>query len=549
MTADAKHFPQKKLPRWMYHPVATACALIVLLVVLLRIPSFVEPYWYGDEGIYLTIGNALNSGAVLYKDIVDHKTPLIYYFARAGSQLNFRLLMTAWMVVASLSLFAVLYRLTKRVWLAGISAGVFVVATSVPYLEGNIPNGELFVMGFVLAGLAVFVQTKSGYALFHETAHSDTKILPERNELWRWLLGGALMGGAILTKVPALFDALSLFFIIWLVGWDRQVASGWRPRRAIWQVTVKQWGILAIGLAIPILISILYFVTIGAGKEYLEFGVLYNFHYVQNWSLEYLPKWGQFLYTFPIKALILVFTLLRLTVMRKILSRPVRWSSGWFYLALFASTLSNRPYPHYLLQVVPPLVLLLGLVWHDVTRTLPQRISIVSRLASLGVATASVFMLWLIWFTLRIGHYPLQPYYQSYLDLARGKISAIQYRDSFNAYMPDNYAASAILQTSSDPKIFIWGTNPMLYALSGKQPVGRFTVSFHIKDLNVYAETMDAVKAERPEYIVVMKNEDTPLPGLMTLLQAEYTPRHSFEYFTIWKRQLYPTSSLQLPRE
>lgn len=158
-------------------------------------------------------------------------------------------------------------------------------------------------------------------------------------------------------------------------------------------------------------------------------------------------------------------------------------------------------------------------------------------------------MLWLIWFTLRIGHYPLQPYYQSYLDLARGKIIAIQYRDSFNAYMPDNYAASAILQTSTDPKIFIWGTNPMLYALSGKQPVGRFTVSFHIKDLNVYAETMDAVKAERPEYIVVMKNEDTPLPGLMTLLQAEYTPRHSFEYFTIWKRQLYPTSSLQLPRE
>ena len=48
--------------------------LIIVLVgiFLLRIPSFWEPYWYGDEGIYLAIGQALQRGAVLYRDIWDN---------------------------------------------------------------------------------------------------------------------------------------------------------------------------------------------------------------------------------------------------------------------------------------------------------------------------------------------------------------------------------------------------------------------------------------------------------------------------------------------
>ena len=82
--------------------------LLLLLLLVLRLPNFSEPYWYGDEGIYLTIGQALNKGYRLYSEIVDHKTPLIYVFAQTGSQLYFRLLLVFWMVVAT----AGFYRLT-----------------------------------------------------------------------------------------------------------------------------------------------------------------------------------------------------------------------------------------------------------------------------------------------------------------------------------------------------------------------------------------------------------------------------------------------------
>src|SRR5258708_5448330 len=44
----------------------------------LRLPSFFEPYWYGDEGIYEVIGFALNKGRGLYTGIWDNKPPFLY---------------------------------------------------------------------------------------------------------------------------------------------------------------------------------------------------------------------------------------------------------------------------------------------------------------------------------------------------------------------------------------------------------------------------------------------------------------------------------------
>ena len=60
-------------------------SVVIFLIIILRVPSIFEPYWYGDEGIYLTIGNALAQGETLYRDIHDNKPPFIYLLAlRAG---------------------------------------------------------------------------------------------------------------------------------------------------------------------------------------------------------------------------------------------------------------------------------------------------------------------------------------------------------------------------------------------------------------------------------------------------------------------------------
>ncbi|MBP7875624.1 hypothetical protein KA012_01340 [Candidatus Woesebacteria bacterium] len=549
MTSDIKLKVSSHKKHWLFSPLATAGSLILLLVIILRIPSFVEPYWYGDEGIYLTIGTAMNNGAVLYKDIIDHKTPLIYYFARVGSQLSFRILLTVWMATASLAFFAILHRLTHRVWLSTGFASLFVIFTSLPFLEGNIPNGELFVMGFALVGLWVFLRTDYGLDLLTKKAVTSSKLSkPSKSSLIYWVVAGCCMGGAILSKVPALFDAGALFLIGWLAGWDAQLAKGWRFNGQWWRQVLISWGFLAFGVAAPVLLSILYFISIGAGKEYLDFGLLYNFHYVQNWSIGHLPAWGQLFFTLPVKAAIVALALIKLTLLGKWIARPVRWATGWFYLALFASILSNRPYPHYFLQVIPPLLLTIALVTHELTAIDRESVKIINRLFTFAAAVTSVLVMAAVWYSLRIGHYPVVSYYESFINVATKKTTPVEYRNSFNSYLDDNYAASEILKSSSEKKIFIWGTNPMLYALSGKQPVGKFTVAFHIQDLNRYQETIDAVRTELPQYIVVMKGESIVLPGLDNLLRSKYLKNRTFDHFTVWSRRSVTLPSQQRAR-
>lgn len=532
-----------KFSTWLFSPVVLAAAIVLLLVVLLRVPSFAEPYWYGDEGIYLTIGQAMNNGDILYKDIVDHKTPIIYYLARVGTQLNFRLLLTVWMAVASLAVFGILLKVTKRTWLSCASTTVFVIVTSIPTLEGNIPNGELFVMGFALVGLLLYLHTRTGLKTLSATTASLVSVpAPTRREYLWWLAAGVCMGAAILTKVPALFDAAALFFIGWLAGWDVLLSNKLAGKKHYWMSIAKQWGVLLTGVVSPILLSIVYFVSIGAGKEYLEFGLLYNFHYVQTWVLGYLPSWGQSALSLPGKAGVLFLLLIALTLSARFVSRPVRFFAGWFALALFASILSNRPYPHYILQVIPPLTLLIGVIIHQLSGK--RR-----RVGALITLAVSIFLLYMVWTSLRISHYPLVSYYKTYFNLVTNRITPIEYRNSFNYYLADNYAASLLLRSTPERHIFVWGTDPMLYALSGKQPVGRFTVSFHIHDLKLHKETMDALNANKPKFIVVMHDEQGELPGFSAFLRRNYLQSRTFEHFTVWRRRFLVDALPEAPEQ
>ena len=124
-------------------------------VILLRIPTLFEPYWYGDEGIYLTVGHALRQGVELYSGIHDNKPPLLYLLAAAadGYQFWFRFITLAW-VVATVAVF---WQLARRWWTdmgpVVWTTVIFALLTSMPLLEGNIGNAELY---FLLLTVGAF---------------------------------------------------------------------------------------------------------------------------------------------------------------------------------------------------------------------------------------------------------------------------------------------------------------------------------------------------------------------------------------------------------
>lgn len=506
--------------------------LLLLLVIVLRLPTFSEPYWYGDEGIYLTIGNALRDGQRLYSDIIDHKTPLIYYLAMTPSQSLFRLLLVGWMLVSTTAFFQLAKQLTAKNWLAIFGTTIFVVGTSLPWWEGHIPNGELFVMGWILLASYVLTKTQlfSQFANQRQTTHT---ALIERTLLTGV---GFLSGLGVLTKVPALFDTAALASLIWLVAID-QLRAGTNTttiRRLVATSYKLIW--IGLGLIIPIVLSILYFALRGSLSEYIQFGLLYNFRYAAHWQLPFTAPWLLPLFTLPGKAILSTILILLLTWQQQRLTPALKLGFIWTVLGLFGATLSNRPYPHYLLQVVPGLALLLT-GWCETLATKRHRKKLPSQLVASSFSLVGLSLVFCVIRLLKFGHYPVISYYYDWAQHLTGQLTTQEYYSHYNSLMTDNYQAAQIIKQSGTSKLFIWGTNPMLYALSGTYPTGRFTVSFHIKDFQAYQETLASVVEIQPPFIIVMNNEPDPLPGLATLLDQHYVPNQNFSHFVLWKSQ------------
>jgi 4-amino-4-deoxy-L-arabinose transferase-like glycosyltransferase len=520
----------KRLDKWLHSHLILLLALLLLIV--LRIPNFFEPYWYGDEAIYLTIGNALRSGETLYAEIVDHKTPLIYLFAMVPSQMGFRLLMLLWMTATTTTLYAISQKFLKNKLALIGTVFSFVILTSLPWFEGNIPNGELFVMGFILFGAWFLTNTKM-FSFFLE----ERKTFPSKIQPLQLYLAGFMFGLAILTKVPAVFDVVGWLTLLWFtlsnnspVIDKNQTYKKWL--KLFWRVLLNV-VVIGLGVISPILISIIYFILIGAGPDYLQFGLLYNFHYTQNWGLPFNHPVLLNLFTLPGKVMIAAIIYLILTLKKKIFQPSYQLIAGWFILALVASLLSNRPYPHYFQQIMPPLTLLLGITLEELLSKKDQAYKrIMTTIFSGLLISMSAAALILLDFSA----YPTLSYYQRFYQLISKKITFPEYRQTFDSFMKDNYEAAEIIQKSGAEEIFIWGTNPMLYAMTKTNPTGKFTVSFHVKDIGVYDETISSVYQKKPLFIVVMNNESEELPGLREYLENNYTINSNFTHFKLWKR-------------
>jgi hypothetical protein len=504
---------------------------LFLTITILRIPNFFEPYWYGDEGIYLTIGTAMRHGEKLYSQIIDHKTPLIYYLAMVPSQLDFRILNFVAMIIATFAFWLLAKKLFQNQKIAFLSSFLFVLGTTLPAFEGNIPNGELFVMTFFLIGTLFLTKTHYFEKFISERPHSTN---PGMREYILLLLSGVFFSLGILTKVPAIFDVAAFLSIGWfsLTLSLKKLSFTSASLKSIREVVLQE-AALVVGIVLPILLSIVYFILRGSGKAYLDFGLLYNFRYAGEWSLPFNHPFLLFLFTLKGKLLLTAIWFILLTIAQKFwhFSHRFVFISGWFALALFGSLLSNRPYPHYFLQIFPALSLLIGFILVEIFSHGKEFISKIELVLSILAFTVLVSVVLL----LQVKPYPTWSYYSRFVALMTKRITPEAYRNSFNEVMADNYAAAKIIQTDKNPKMFIWGTNPMLYALTQKDPVGRFTVAFHIFDFNAEKETYDAVTAAKPTYIVVMKGE-RDLPGLSEFLTSYYIPNQEFDHFVLWKR-------------
>lgn len=514
----------KKIDR--YFDRHTSLLVLFLLIIILRLPNFFEPYWYGDEAIYLTLGNALREGGQLYTTIIDHKTPLIYYLAMVPNQFYFRLLNLAWMLVTTAFFYKFAKTLFQKTAPTIIASLVMVLLTTLPWLEGHIPNGELFVMGFVMVGAVLFSRSSVWREFFAKSKSNPTQATLRD---YTWLAGaGFMMGLGILTKVPALLDVAAFLSIFWLLLMGQILT----PHTTLGTVGDKFLSLLRRGLAfgggllLPILLSVIYFVSVGSGQDYLEYGLLYNFRYSQSWSHDFGSALLNFIFSMPGKTLVLFGIFFLISLNTKELTKRTQFIAVYFIFTLYSVLLSSRPYPHYFLQMVPAFALLVVDMW-------------VGRRAwrtwVLGVGLLAMTGYTLLSFGFK--PYAVSSYYHQFYRYATLQISREEYENAFDANVKDNRAITKLIREMGVKKIFIWGTNPLLYAQSQTIPTSRFTVSFHIKDFGDHARTFEQIVTEQPKLIVVMKNETQKFAELESYLDQHYLLNQDFSRMLLYLRQ------------
>jgi len=478
------------LPLWL--------TILLAIVLILRIPSFFEPYSYGDEMIYLSLGEAVKQNIPLYGGIHDNKPPLLYLTAAiAGSLFWFRVILAAWSLITIVLFWKLGKNLfPKKIKLQKISTTIFAFLTTIPLLEGNIANAELFMIGPIIAAfLIIFTQKINFKNLF---------------------TAGVLFSIAALFKIPAAFDLLTIIFI-WII------ISGLKVKKL--KLVVKNTFYLSIGFLAPIIATFIWYAARGAFSEYLIAAFLQNFGYLSSWRPgdvvdPFLVRNGPLL----IRAGIVSLGLATLYWKRNKLSKEFIFVTAWLLFGLFAATLSERPYPHYLIQVVPPISFLLGMLL--VKETLEQSLTIIP--LTLAFLVPVYFNFW---------YYPTASYYLRFVNFATGNITREEYFDTFGGHIKRNYEIAEFIgqSTSRDEKIFVWGSNnSMVYALSRRLPPLKYVANYHIKDFSSPEKTITDLKKNPPKQVIVLP--DSPgFPELTMYLRENYILISTIRGAEIWK--------------
>lgn len=459
--------------------------VIFLGVFLLRAPTLFEPYWYGDEGIYLTIGQAMRHGEVLYKDIHDNKPPLLYLMAYIadGQQFWFRMIALWWNVLTVMVFYLISKKLfIKKMGVVSLTVIVFVLITNLPFLEGNIANAELFFLLPVLAAAYL--------------------LMAPQVSIMRIFWGGILIGIGGLFKAPALIE-----MIVWPLLWLSEGNRWWFKR----SVT------LLFGVVTPLLLCSIYFGLIGVFRYYFSAAWIQNSAYVSSW------KSGGVMNSLQNRVVGLSVILAVWVGRFKNIGRRSGMLAIWAVVAFFAATLSGRPYPHYLLQAAGVLALCLGIV---VGGTKLERI--------VGSFVCLLFGLIFVMFGFYI--YKVPEYYLNFLSWATGGRSRQEYFEWFDEGIMRGYTVAEIIskETKEGDRIFIWGDMPAIYALARRLPVGKYTTSYHIKDFKAQASTLALLMSQFPKYIVCVESIDD-LPGLRKLLENNYYIESKIGNITIFK--------------
>jgi hypothetical protein len=494
--------------------------IISLLFFFLRLPSIIEPYWYGDEGIYEVIGQAIHQGRALYTDIWDNKPPLLYIIFAFfnGNQESVRTLSLIFGLLSTIVFFYFCQKLFRKLSSSVIATLLFVLLFATPFLEGNIANAENFMLlPILIAGLLIYNHSSTRHSGLNGSRHSKMTDRPIK-----LFLAGFLLSIAFLFKIVAIFDLIAFILFMLLSSLREEKRRSNLIQQIAGITSAARNDILSViaGFALTCLITILYFLSQHALKDFIEAAFFGNVDYVGlNNSFLNIPQGLLFF-----KILLLATVLSLIYFKRHKLSKPILFILLWFSFSFFNAFFSQRPYTHYLLVLLPSICLFIGLFFE--TSKNKFRFLLLACLISMFALIKNNF-----WMT---NPKDTALYYQNMMLFITGHKDVQSYRSFFDIRTPRDYELASFItkHTTESDTIFIWGDSAQIYALSNKLPIDKYTVAYHItQNKELMKETQQTLIEVKPKYIITL-SETPPLPFNVPF----YTIRFNYTGATIYER-------------
>ncbi|MEK7534180.1 MAG: hypothetical protein AAB600_02470 [Patescibacteria group bacterium] len=471
--------------------------IILFFFFLLRLPSLFEPYWYGDEGVYQTLGNAIKNDRLLYRDIWDNKPPFIYLLYSVFNSDQFATKLAS--LIAGLLSILVFFFLAKKLFsppagglkICYFVTVIFAILFGLPLIEGNIANAENFMLLPVITSALLILYTTRDRSIHKTSSHKKSSYSYLMLNTYSYYLiplsAGLLLSFAFLFKVVAIFDftAFVVFVAIVRLGKRLSLKNIKNIKNQIISVSV--------GFIAPIILTTLFFLINGGLKDFLQATFIQNVGYV-GYGNKFLIPQGLLL----LKAVFLSVFILYIFKIRKILSLTTIFILIWFAFSLFNAFFAKRPFPHYLLVLLPSFSLILGLIFWD--KKYQKIITLFLLIAMVFVFSNFHF------FDKSIA------YYKNFIMFIADKKSITSYETFFDKKTPIDYEIALFLKPKirKNDSIFIWGNNPQVYKMVGVLPPGKYVVAYHITGYkDGILNTKNSISKVKPKFIVIMPDQHT----------------------------------------
>jgi 4-amino-4-deoxy-L-arabinose transferase-like glycosyltransferase len=447
------------------------CLLALLFAWWLRSPLHHLPL-ERDEGSYALIATRWLAGAVPYRDLFDHKPPLIYLVYALARLVPsdpvgaIRIVATLYLLASGLALLALGWRLYGR-WAALAALMLFLVYGSSQRFEGLAFNSEaVMLLPATLSCLLLVLGVQMRHA---------------------GLLGlaGICVGLTTLAKPVGAGLLLPLCLGPLLLAW---------PLR-------RRLAALALGLAgalLPLLLSTLYFWWQRALPAAYEALIIYNRIYAaESLSFGWNPLWLWRIWQ-PMLPLVLPGLVGLVVTLRDPSATPAHTiTAAWGLTLLATALLSLRDFPHYYLAAVPAFSLWAGALISTIVSRAPWRIAQRSLAAPLGLMLLAGLLA-----PAMLALWPLR-------SMSPQQQIQTLYADEGVAHFWPAVAVAGYIAAHVPPgqPIFIWATEPQIYYLADRRPAVRFPYDYPIDRLpGARDEVLAELRRAPPPFIVTYRD-------------------------------------------